>query len=89
MERSQSKGRPHQSQHEAKVIESKLANKYAEGIYNDIKTEIEGIHYEEGGLNSGNLWKLKNKLNKKYPDPPTAMRDEQGNLITGKREIQE
>ena len=79
----------HISQHEAKAIEAKLADKYAEGIYNDIKTEIEGIKYEEGGLNSGNLWKLKNKLSKKYPDPPTAMRDEKGNLITGKHEIQE
>ena len=35
------------------------------------------------------MWKLKNKLNKKYPDPPTAMNDEHENLITRKEEIQE
>ena len=43
----------HISQHEAKAIEAKLADKYAEGIYNDIKTEIEGIKYEEGVSTQG------------------------------------
>ena len=72
------------SQKKAKEIETQLVDIYSEGIYNDIKTEIGNIIYEEGGLNSGNWWKLRNKLKKKCPDPPTAMKDEYGNLITGK-----
>ena len=77
------------SKEEAKELEEELADKYAEGIFKLIKTEIENIKHEKGGLNSGNLWKLKNKLNKKYPAPPTAMKDEHGNLLTGKKEILE
>ena len=36
------------------------------------------------------LLKLKNKLNRKYPeDGPTAKKDDHGNLVTGKKEIPE
>ena len=77
------------SKQEAKEMETELAEKYAEGLLTQIKDEIKNIKHEEGGLNSGNLWRLKNKLNKKYPEPPTAMRDDKGNLLTGKRDILE
>ena len=30
----------------------------------------------------GHLWKMKKKLNPKCRDPPTAMKDEKGNLVT-------
>ena len=78
-----------ESKEKAKDMEADLAEKYAEGIFNQIKDEIKNIKHEEGGLNSGNLWRLKNKINKKYPEPPTAMRDSKGNLLTGKRDILE
>ena len=69
-------------------IENELSNKYSQIIFKKIQTEIDNIKYDEGGLNSGNLWKLKNKLNKKYPDDaPTAIKDDNGNLLTGKNEI--
>ena len=76
------------SQEKSKIIENELADKYSETIYKDIKEEIENIKYDEGGINSGSLWKLKNKLNRKYhQDGPTAMKDEFGNLLTNKKEI--
>ena len=77
------------SKEKAKVMEADIAEKYADGIFNQIKDETKNIKYDEGGLNSGNLWRLKNKLNKKLPEPPTAMRDSKGNLLTGKRDILE
>ena len=69
-------------------IENELSDKYSQLIYKEVQTEVENIRYDEGGLNSGNLWRLKNKINKKYPnDSPTAMKDDHGNLITGKTDI--
>ena len=49
-----------------KEIEEELAEKSSKKIYKEIKEEIDNIKHDEGGLNSGNLWKLKNKLDKKY-----------------------
>ena len=77
------------SKEDAKAMEERLADKYAEGIFNQIKEEIKNIKHEEGGLVSGNLWRLKNKLNKKYPEPPTAMKDDSWNLLTEKNDILE
>ena len=71
---------------DSNVTEAQLADKCREGIFNQIKDEIKNIKHDEGGLNMGTLWRLKNKLNKKYPEPPTAMRD---NLMIGKKEILE
>ena len=48
------------SKEQSKDIENELAEKYSEKIYKEIQTEIQNIKYDEGGLNSGNLWKLKN-----------------------------
>ena len=54
----------------------------AEKNYNKIKEEIDNIKYGEGGMSSGHLWKLKKKLSPKCRDPPTAMLDTKGNLVT-------
>ena len=71
-----------QSKIELKEVEMKLAELCAEENYKKIKDEISNIKCEEGGINSGQLWKLKKKLNPKCRDPPTAMMDSEGNLIT-------
>ena len=42
-------------------IEVKLAEKCAETNFNKIKEEISKIDVDEGGFNSGSLWKLKKK----------------------------
>ena len=39
-------------------IERKLAAKYAEEIYENIKEKTKGIDCEDGGLNTGKLWNL-------------------------------
>ena len=73
---------------ELKEVELKLAEKCAETNYMKIKEEIGKMDCEEGGVNSGFLWKLKKKLSPKCRDPPTAMLDTWGNLVTDTKQIQ-
>ena len=68
-------------------VEDTLANLCAESNYNKIKEEVEHMKSDEGGVNSGHLWKLKKKLNPKCRDPPTAMLDMHGNLVTSDEAI--
>ena len=78
-----------ESKLELKEVETKLAEKCAEGNYDKIKEELFSLKCEEGGINSGHLWKLKKKLSPKCRDPPTAMLDSYGNLITSSHLIEE
>ena len=48
---------------------------------------MNNIECEEGGLNIGNLWKLKKKLCPYKKDPPTAMMDPHGNLVTSEKSL--
>ena len=50
-----------ESKIELENIENKLADKCAQKNYEIIKDEIDKIDCEEGGVNSGHLWKLKKK----------------------------
>ena len=61
-------------------IEVLLVEKCAERNYNTIKDEIGNIKVDEGGMNSGSLWRLKKKLSPKCKDPHTAMLELEGNL---------
>ena len=76
------------SKEELKKVEEELANRCANDNYEKIKDEIEGVKCEEGGVNSGKLWKLRKKLFPNSRDPPTAMMDQAGNLITDPDQIQ-
>ena len=51
--------------------------------------EISGIKSDDGGFHSGDLWRLKKKLNPRCRDPPTAMVDANGNLATTHKKIEE
>jgi hypothetical protein len=51
-------------------------------MYNKIKDEIKVMNGDEGGYNPGHLWKLKKKLSPQQRDPPTAMYDGKGNILT-------
>ena len=73
---------------ELEQVENKLAELCAEKNYNKIKEEISDIKHEEGGINSGKLWKLKKKLSPKCRDPPTAMLDQEGDLVTSPKLIE-
>ena len=73
---------------EADKLEKELADKYADKIYDQIKDEIEGLNCEEGGKNGSQLWKkLTKKLNPRYQEPPVAMKDDMGNILTSKEDI--
>ena len=60
---------------ELEKVEIELAEKYSDKMYNKIKEELAHIDSEDGGFNSGRLWKLKKKLSPKPHDPPTAMKN--------------
>ena len=77
------------SKNELKELEDELAEKYSEKMYKKIKDEIDCINSEDGGFNSGKLWKLKKKLSPRSTDPPTAMKNRDGNLMTNDEEIKE
>ena len=74
---------------ELKDVEEQLANKCAEDNYMKIKEEIKGIKCEEGGFNSGKLWRLRKKLFPRSRDPPTQIFDQDGNIITNPEKIQD
>ena len=70
-----------------KKVEEELADRCAEDNRRKILEEVKGIECEDGGVNSGKLWKLRKKLCPKSRDPPTAMLDSGGNLVTSKVDI--
>ena len=59
----------------------------AESNYQKIKEETDKIKADEGGIHSGSLWALKKKISPRCRDPPTAMLDRNGNLITSPESI--
>ena len=71
------------------MMKADIAELCAQSNYEKIKEEIDNINCDEGGFNSGNLWKLKKKLSPKCRDPPTAMLDRAGNLVTSNQAIEE
>ena len=59
-----------------------LDDKYEEKNFTTIKKEKSKIKLDEGGIHSGSLWRLKKKISPRCRDPPTAMMDPHGNLLT-------
>ena len=76
-----------ESKNKLNEIEEELANKLSEDLYGIIESETSKINSEEGGFHSGDLWRLKNKLKKVSRDPPTAILNEDGKLVTSSAEI--
>ena len=77
-----------QSIKDLEVVENKLAEMVAKDNYEKIIDEVGKIDCQEVGINSSQLWKLKKKLSPKCRDPPTAMLDNEGNLITSELAIE-
>ena len=72
---------------ELEKVEDILAEQYSESMYKKIKSEIKVMSSEDGGYNPGHLWSLKKKLSPKHIEPPTAMKDSNGKLLTTEEEI--
>ena len=53
----------------------------------EIDQETAGLDCETGGYNAGHLWKLKSKIIPKPNQVPTAMKLNDGTLLTGNEEI--
>ena len=70
-----------------KKVEKLLGHLLAEKNVKIIKQETKGINCEIGGVNSNKLWQLKKKLCKKATDPPSAMINSEGDLITSNSDI--
>ena len=78
-----------ESKKELDKVEIELADKCAEENRRKIIDQIEGLECNDGGVNSGRLWKLRKKLFPRSRDPPTAMLDTMGNLVTNPKVIEE
>ena len=76
------------SKHELEKVELKLAELCSKQNYEKIKSEIDAINYNEDGFNSNHLWNLKKKISPKCRDPPTAMMDQDGNIVTSEKAIE-
>ena len=61
----------------------------SEENYKLIKEACAGSTCEEGGMPAGKLWQLKKKLRGIISEPPTAMLDDHGNLVTSSHAIEE
>ena len=77
-----------QSKIELEQIEEQLAEKLSEEFFGIVKDEVAMINSEEGGFNSGHLWKLKKKLSGKISNVTSAVMDKNGNLTTTREEIE-
>ena len=56
--------------------------KEAEDNYEKIKEEVKDINNYDGRVNLTKLWKTLKQLSPKFVDPPTAVFDVKGNLMT-------
>ena len=68
-------------------LEEELIDRYSERMYHKVKDEIKGLNNKEGGYNPGHLWKLKQKLSPRHSEPPTAIKDKDGKLLTSEEDI--
>ena len=74
------------SKKKLKEVEKELADKYSDEMYDKIKKELKEVT-EEVGWNPSHLWKMKKKISPRPMDPPTAMTNKEGKLLTDKEEI--
>ena len=69
-------------------VNNELSENYADIMCKKIMGEIKNVgDSEEGGFSAGRLWKLKKKLSPKNTEPPTAMLNSEGKLLTNNEDI--
>ena len=67
---------------ELNKVELSLSTMCAEDNFQIVQDACAGLSCEKGGVNAGKLWKLKKRLRGIVTEPPTAMLDSRGNLVT-------
>ena len=78
------------SKNELELVENELAEKYSETMFNKIMEGVKGCdNSDEGGFNTGHIWKLKKKLSPRVNDVPSAMKNSEGKLLTNQGDILE
>ena len=77
----------HKSKDELDQVVNELARE-AEANYKKVKDELDKVKGNKGGMNPKQIWTLKKKLCPRSKDPPTAMLDSRGNLLTTDKAIQ-
>ena len=76
------------SKAEPKEVLKAIAEK-ADKNFKKLKQQLDKIKHNENGGNTHEMWKLRNKMCPKNCDPPTAMTDKKGNLLTSDKAIQD
>ena len=71
-----------------KNVEAKLSEICADDNLKIITDACEGLTCEEEGVNAEKLWKLKKQLRGILQEPPTAMIDPNGNLVTTNKALE-
>ena len=76
-----------QSKTELEAVTKAIADN-AENNFYKLKQQLDKIKPDSGGVNAHEMWKLRKKMCPKNRDPPTAMTDKKGNLLTSDKAIQ-
>ena len=63
--------------------------KAAEAKYSKVMEELRKMKPDEGKIDAQKFWKLKKKIFPKSREPPLAMLDKGGNLLTSKKAIED
>ena len=72
------------SQQELERVEEMLSVCCSEKNLKLVNEACEGLSSDNGGVNVLKMWKLKKQLTRAHAEPPTAMVDDHGNMITEK-----
>ena len=71
-----------------KDIEEEIAA-IAEENYKKLVSELDKMDSDKGGLKPNQVWRLKRRLCPNARDPPSAMTDRKGNILTSSKAIEE
>ena len=76
------------SKNKLEKLEEELSSKYSDIMADKILNEVKGLdNDEDGGFNTGKLWRLKKKLCPRANEPPAAMQSDKGKLLTSDKDI--
>ena len=67
------------------LVDKQLSDMCSKDNMKLIDEACKGLSCEMGGINSGKLWQLKKRLRGIISEPPCAMLDEHGNLVTSQK----